>query len=924
VTNSLAFMMLQKLVNERKIREHEAENYRNLYRKLNDKVIDVYENETRLYTFNTKLQRQLVDLRRSLEEKNKNILQMKAKCEELKMKKDQMQEKVEAKVLEVKVVDNELKSCRDDKRDKEGNLEHIIKCSEDAARPMIEDFNRKLRDCTEEIKLQNENSVKENEARELYLDEIEKLKMQIEDLHRDKLEKRRVLSQNFNKPDRIRAEADVFSRERAKKEKEALTLLQKIQTLKSQVAEKTTKRDKVKLHVDHYKQKITRHRGLLGKKANNLADLERKMETQKLKNMELLMRRQALGIEIEDQRSKCQAVHRRMKRHQSTNRNELRRCENLRRKYETINAIIPSMIDQRNVFENDVKLKRQQIVKIQDQIDSLLHDKDLLMDLHLDIEDVDKEANEQLHAAKEKAKESKRKIELMQKKEIQLRREISRWSAKRELQVLETSRAIVDFKDVKEQLKVKNLILEDLDKQEKDINLRIIMHKEEYKKVKSMKEKYVNQVQITEQQLNEIREKISILRHEVQILHQESQIRDAAFKEEYRNHQIQIQKRIYKRDMRNKLRAEHKKLKQQQEHHIKEIQQLNLVVNSIAKKVKKLQKRFSDGVDERNAAGIRVIDRSDELKILKEKAKIQENMLSNGKKELKIREDQIMNLKREVAEHVRALEALASKIPSQDLWRSMRRTLEINQNVLEQERKEVNKLSKALATPDAPRGDGKSRINILKGFDPDSDQLSTKIEVLEEKLAEKKEILFEKDLILHEVTSLGDKLCKQAAENRSWTLEAAKKINEQQAQIRAITRSMMATVSELSMYQATAMKLEHQKETQMQNYDEARERMLHGDAPTEEAEREWIRMLREKQRQRDLLVARKKQIEALMKARPGDTPTMADVRPNAYLPDDIGIPKPYGLHAPFKPSIIGANMRHIRRPAKRLEQLPHT
>eukprot|EP00954_Amorphochlora_amoebiformis_P006747 527170-Amorphochlora_amoeboformis.AAC.1 len=346
VTNSLAFMMLQKLVNERKIREHEAENYRNLYRKLNDKVIDVYENETRLYTFNTKLQRQLVDLRRSLEEKNKNILQMKAKCEELKMKKDQMQEKVEAKVLEVKVVDNELKSCRDDKRDKEGNLEHIIKCSEDAARPMIEDFNRKLRDCTEEIKLQNENSVKENEARELYLDEIEKLKMQIEDLHRDKLEKRRVLSQNFNKPDRIRAEADVFSRERAKKEKEALTLLQKIQTLKSQVAEKTTKRDKVKLHVDHYKQKITRHRGLLGKKANNLADLERKMETQKLKNMELLMRRQALGIEIEDQRSKCQAVHRRMKRHQSTNRNELRRCENLRRKYETINAIIPSMIDQ--------------------------------------------------------------------------------------------------------------------------------------------------------------------------------------------------------------------------------------------------------------------------------------------------------------------------------------------------------------------------------------------------------------------------------------------------------------------------------------------------------------------------------------------------------------------------------------------------
>merc|ERR1712228_237917 len=45
--------------------------------------------------------------------------------------------------------------------------------------------------------------------------------------------------------------------------------------------------------------------------------------------------------------------------------------------------------------------------------------------------------------------------------------------------------------------------------------------------------------------------------------------------------------------------------------------------------------------------------------------------------------------------------------------------------------------------------------------------------------------------------------------------------------------------------------------------------------------------------------------------------TTAEPRPNAYIADDIGIPKPYGSHAPFKPSSLGANMRHIKKPKAR-------
>ena len=50
---------------------------------------------------------------------------------------------------------------------------------------------------------------------------------------------------------------------------------------------------------------------------------------------------------------------------------------------------------------------------------------------------------------------------------------------------------------------------------------------------------------------------------------------------------------------------------------------------------------------------------------------------------------------------------------------------------------------------------------------------------------------------------------------------------------------------------------------------------------------------------------------------PGGITTTAEPRPNAYIPDeeaDLPIPRPYGAHAPFKPSEPGSTMRHIRKP----------
>lgn len=123
-----------------------------------------------------------------------------------------------------------------------------------------------------------------------------------------------------------------------------------------------------------------------------------------------------------------------------------------------------------------------------------------------------------------------------------------------------------------------------------------------------------------------------------------------------------------------------------------------------------------------------------------------------------------------------------------------------NQLTLEKEKE--RQLSEELENPENMK-----RWRELKGEDADQEALEAKIHVLEERLNNKKEQLLEKELILDEITNLSEKLRKQALEGRQSTLELSEKLNDFQARLKDITRKMMASISELSIFQANAIKL---------------------------------------------------------------------------------------------------------------------
>merc|ERR1719316_1111244 len=218
-----------------------------------------------------------------------------------------------------------------------------------------------------------------------------------------------------------------------------------------------------------------------------------------------------------------------------------------------------------------------------------------------------------------------------------------------------------------------------------------------------------------------------------------------------------------------------------------------------------LKRAYEKAVEARNFAGIQLIDRNDELCILWEKSNIQEKLLKRGEDAMLSKDEEVRILRIELCEVQRKLQVLHRRIPDvPKLGVEVQRL----RSQLADVHKTANTLSDELEKPEGSL----RKWRPLPGTDPDQETLSSKIQFLEERLNDKKEALLEKELVLEEVTTLSEKLRAQALEGRAGTLELSQKVNAFQGRIKDVTRKMMATVSELSMYQATAIKLEAESE----------------------------------------------------------------------------------------------------------------
>mmetsp|Transcript_39515 Transcript_39515/g.51731 ORF Transcript_39515/g.51731 Transcript_39515/m.51731 type:complete len:309 (-) Transcript_39515:492-1418(-) len=301
-----------------------------------------------------------------------------------------------------------------------------------------------------------------------------------------------------------------------------------------------------------------------------------------------------------------------------------------------------------------------------------------------------------------------------------------------------------------------------------------------------------------------MKERMKILQNEVDILQFESAEKD-------RDLVDIVQKKAKANAQRDKYRTESNREELKFRGKLSTIGQLinqgdklNLIINSLQKEMNNLIYEYEHACESRNYMGIQLIDRNDELCILYEKSNIQENILKNGEQKIREKEEQIRMIELELKERQRQFKVVDKQVP--EVPKLAEKVLELEEE-LNSKKMEVQELSEKLEDP-------KKHPNAvdLPGEDPDEEALLAKIHVLEERLNNKKEALLEKELVYEEVSNLAEKLRTQALDGRKTTLEVAEKINEYKARRTELSRKMLATVSELSMFQSKTLKLQQEKE----------------------------------------------------------------------------------------------------------------
>lgn len=366
-------------------------------------------------------------------------------------------------------------------------------------------------------------------------------------------------------------------------------------------------------------------------------------------------------------------------------------------------------------------------------------------------------------------------------------------SAQRDIKGRESARMSEKEKESKQHVKIKEMVILDLTKRCNEVANRLKEFSALYEVVKNERNKYVNLIQSSTQALAEMREKIRILNNEVEILGNESGSKDSALVKERTAHlQAQHQRDALRQDM-NRLLSDYRAKQGTVEQQIQEIDKLNIVISALEREMLEIKGKYEKAVEERNITGVQLIDRNDELCILYERCNQQQEALKKGEVHLQEKEDELRFLRLQCEELRRHYEIAKRKIPEVDRYKEKISQLEKS---LIDEKHRTDDLSLKLEDPQ-----NLDRWRPLDGEDPDSEQLSAKMQVLEDRLDEKREQLVEKELILEEVAALTEKLRLQALSKRDGAKSLADSLNSLQSRIRDVTKTMLATVSELSMYQ---------------------------------------------------------------------------------------------------------------------------
>ena len=631
-----------------------------------------------------------------------------------------------------------------------------------------------------------------------------------------------------------------------------------------------------------------------GERSNHKGLLERKVETQAMESGARASARSA-----QEALAEANAAYERAKRELKIKLDRINEVKD-------VVAIAESQLNEREI---ELHSQGEDARRIAARSGALRHEMEGLLAAYLKEESVEKRHRTALSevaescAALEAEKEAWAAEEALAIKQIAALK-VQRDAKARELEATQAAR-----KAETEKSRMKEIVLGDLSKQLADTAAKLKQFSSLYDVAKKERNSYASAIQSSQQATAEMRERLKILRNEVDILLSESAAKDKALAKEHQALTAASSQRDGLRAAVNRSALNYSARQLTVEQQILRIDKLSSIIDGLERDMNALKLQYEAAVEMRSFTGIQLIDRNDELCVLYEKSNVHEKTAAQGESALLELQDEVRSLAIALKELERQQYIARQKLPDTPMWAE--RILEM-QNALVAARQVSERLCTQLETPATAQ-----RWIALDGDDPDTEQLQLRAAELEQSLGLLKQELLDRELSLEELRGLSERVISvlhgspDLAGGTSGPAAAAlgKQLNDLQSKVREATRRLMALVSEVSMYQAEGLKLQQESAAAAQRLAAAQEALDKGLPPSLAAEQR-VSLL---ERQQQLLLQQQQRAAA------GDEPLAGpEPRPNMYLTDSgAGLPRPFGKFAPFKPSEAGASMRHFHLPVQK-------
>ncbi|KAL8587018.1 hypothetical protein ACOMHN_023408 [Nucella lapillus] len=392
-----------------------------------------------------------------------------------------------------------------------------------------------------------------------------------------------------------------------------------------------------------------------------------------------------------------------------------------------------------------------------------------------------------------------------------------------------------------EELKVRELHIFDLKKEMAELDTKLKQQHNLYEAVRLDRNLYSKNLIECQDEITELKRKLGLMTHQVAQLREEIQKKEATLLKEQLGHQrVEKEKTSLKEEIQ---RMKHQMAENQAYLESSKAEQHKLLhVISDADALRLRQKKDLDQVlSERDILGTQLVRRNDELSLLYEKVKLQDNMLRRGEQQYNQRIQDLRLLKMEIRNLRRQSNILKNRTAClQQLQTEVRHT----ENHLLKEQARCRALEEEMENPLNVH-----RWRTLQGVDPPTYELLQKTHHLQKRLIVKTEEVVEKEQVIRDKERLylqlrlllaqqpgpeaAEQLSLYKATLREKTKhikpgpEAAEQLNLYKATLREKTKHIKALASELNMHESQVQEYQYRLETVALELHEVKKKYFH-------------------------------------------------------------------------------------------------